>query len=510
MPEKLIGELRNHIQVQWKRCFWAAVIIGLLTHIYKITNWLPNWDSLVFRYDAQNMVALGRWFLPVASAPSSYYDLPWVTGVLSIIFHGLGAVCICKIFHVANPITAVLIGASVVSFPTVTSVLLYNYVADSYAFAFLLSCIAALLITDKKPKYVLAAVIIALSAGIYQAYITVTIMLLLGYLIIEILYKDIKIHTLLRTSVKYLFTGLCGMVLYYAVFILILKVTEIEILDYQGFSSTLSLSNLDILGSIYSIKKNFVQYFFDVSNGINVFIVINGIILLAACVFYLHDIINNKCGVPKVLILAVCVILLPVGASALSFLNSSIDYHNLMKMGYFLFYLLFILQYEKRTSVSAKYDVLKSWFILGVTLVLIFNQIIIANVSYHKLTLAYEKSYGTLIRIADRMEQIEGAQDCERILVLGALENSEAYSSNFPPNMTGTTDGYILRKDDESVGQSVLCSALNDYCGKDYKFVRGKEKTRLLQEIDMDDLDNWPAKQSIAVINDVVVIKLSD
>ena len=76
--------------------------------------------------------------------------------------------------------------------------------------------------------------------------------------------------------------------------------------------------------------------------------------------------------------------------------------------------------------------------------------------------------------------------------------------------MTGTTDGYILRADDETVGQSVLCSALNDYCGKEYDFIAGEEKTRLLAELNADGQENWPAKHSITVKDNVIVIKLSD
>ena len=185
MPEQMLNKIKNNILPQWKICFIWALIMGLIAHLYKITNWLPNWDSLVFRYDAQNMIAMGRWFLPVVCAPSSFYDLPFITGLMAIIFHGFGAVCICKIFDVRKNVTAALIGALVATFPTVTSVMMYNYVADGYALAFLFSCIAAMLITKEKPCYIGSVVLIALSVGIYQAYITVTIMLLLLSFILE-------------------------------------------------------------------------------------------------------------------------------------------------------------------------------------------------------------------------------------------------------------------------------------------------------------------------------------
>ena len=65
MPEKALKKLNSYILPEWKVCFFTALFVGLFAYFYKITNWLPNWDSLVFRYDEQNMVAMGRWFLPV-------------------------------------------------------------------------------------------------------------------------------------------------------------------------------------------------------------------------------------------------------------------------------------------------------------------------------------------------------------------------------------------------------------------------------------------------------------
>ena len=177
-------------------------------------------------------------------------------------------------------------------------------------------------------------------------------------------------------------------------------------------------------------------------------------------------------------------------------------------MGFVVFYLLFIFQYEKADFKNEKINSAKLWTIFALTIVLVFNQIIIANVSYHKLNMAFEKSYGTLIRIADRIEQTDGAEDCDSILVLGYLEGSEAYSAKLPPDMTGTTDSYILRADDEMVGQSVLCSALNDYCGTEYEFVSGDAKNNLLEKISLENVGRWPDKSSVFVVDDVIVINL--
>ena len=508
MPEQVFDKIKKSIIPQWKICFWSAFVMGLLAHFYKITNWLPNWDSLVFRYDSQNMLALGRWFLGVVCAPSSFYDLPWIAGILAIVFHALGAVCICKIFDVRKNVTAGLIGAIVATFPTVTSVMMYNYVADGYAIAFLFSCLAALFATKEKPNYIASVIMITLAVGTYQAYITVTIMLLLIFLIIKLIQNDTEFKKILLQSGCFLLTGLAGMLLYYGMLIALLKITGTALLEYQGFDKAAAFEGSEISEILYIVKNSFVNYFFDFSTGISTFVLLNIIVFAVTPVLYVVDIIKSKINILKLIMLCICVILLPVGASVLVFMNSGIDYHNLMKMGFVAFYLLLVLQYEKGGFKSDKLNCAKLWMIVGVVSLVVFNQVVIANVSYHHLNMAYEKSYGILIRMADRIEQTEGTENCECIAVIGHLAGSEEYSVNLPPDMTGATDGFILRADDEVVGQSVLCSAINDYCGKNYSFVSGKEKEILKEKV--AQLDIWPHKNSIAVIDNVIVIKLGN
>ena len=510
MPEKVLKKLNTYILPEWKVCFFTALLVGLFAHLYKITNWLPNWDSLVFRYDSQNMISLGRWFLPVVCSLSSFYDLPFLNGIIAIILHAMGAVCICKMLNVEKKITAALIGATIVSFPTVTSVMMYNYVADGYAVSFFLSTLAAFYMTKVRPKYIISAILIALSTGIYQAYITVTIMLILLHLIDEMIYKNTPIASVLKKSVSMLLTGVLGILIYFIILKLILGVFSVELLDYQGINETVSGTSIDLLASLYAIKETFIGCFFDVSEGVNVYIVLNAFVMLFTLLHYIKYTVKNKLYKKPVNVLFIVVlsVLLIFGAGALAFVNAGVDYHNLMLMGYSVFYLFFLILYERGTDTAEKHSCIKCWVILLMSVAIIVNQIVISNVSYHKAQIAYEKSYGVLIRIADRIEQTEGAENCNEIIVIGALENSDAYSVNLTPDITGITDGYIIRADDETVGQSVLCSAINDYCEKNYKFVSGKEKENLSQREDVKSMGVWPSKDCISIVDDVIVIKL--
>ncbi len=510
LPEKFLKKINANILPVWKFCFCSAILVGIIAHFYKITNWLPNWDSLVFRYDAQNMLGLGRWFLPIVCSFSSFYDLPFLNGLIAIFFHSISAVVICKILNVRNKITAVLIGAVVVSFPMVTSVMMYNYVADGYSIAFFLSTLAALFMTSEKPRYFISALLIALSTGIYQAYLTVTIMLVLMKLVDHIIYEKLSFAKVLKKSLFMLVTGAFGVIFYSVILKIVLSVFSVDLLDYQGMSSSLSFKSIDFFGSLYTVKETFLNCFFDISEGINLYVIINAFIFLFTLAHYFKYLIVSKLYKNFLHIFAIVILgaMLIIGAGALAFINAGIDYHNLMLMGYAVFYLFFLILYERGADATKNYICIKRWIILITSMVLIANQLVISNVSYHKAQISYEKSYGVLIRIADRIEQTPNSDNCDKIVVIGSLENSEDYSVNLSPNITGITDGYILRADDETVGQSVMCSALNDYCGKEYTFLYGEQKTKMVNSEQVKSMGIWPNSNCIAVVDGTIVIKL--
>ncbi|MBE7021251.1 MAG: hypothetical protein E7411_07450 [Ruminococcaceae bacterium] len=512
MPEKIFKKLNLYILPQWKACFFAALIAGFIAHFYKITNWLPNWDSLVFRYDAQKMLSLGRWFLPVVCSVSSFYDLPFLNGLIAIIFHGLGGVFICKLLNIKKNTTAILTGFLVVTFPTVTSVMMYNYVADGYSIAFFLSVLSAYFLTAKKPRYILGAVLLTLAIGIYQAYMTVTVMLILLKLIDDSLFQGEPAGRILKKTLLIFCSGLGGVALYGVILKILLACFSSSLLEYQGLSSVGSVSNIDIMSSLYLIKHTFLDCFFDFSNGFNVYAFMNIFIFVFTLFHYVKYIIANRLSKkPKELaVIFIMALLLVFGAGALAFVNPYVDYHNLMLMGYSVFYLFFLILYERGKEKNKKHEIIKCWAILLSAVILVSNFTVIANVSYHKAQLAYEKSYGALVRIADRIENTPGTEGCDRLLVLGALENSESYSVNLTPDITGITDGYILRADDETVGQSVLCSALNDYCDKNYDFLYGEEKKALASTDLVRTMPEWPLDGCIAAYENVIIIKLGD
>jgi hypothetical protein len=396
-----------------------------------------------------------------------------------------------------------------VTFPAVTSLQFYLYVADGYGLAFFMACLSAFFLTRKKARPILASLLLTLSVAIYQAYLTVTVTLLLLFLFTELFFGKESVLALFRRGLLFLLSGAASVLAYYGILFLILRLTGQTLLEYQGVSSGFSPSSFSLAASFWNMGKTTLDFFFDFSQGIAFFPVFNLIFFGFTALILLGMVFTAKPPVARCLLSLLFLFLLPVGGTLLALLNAHVDYHMLMKMGFLTPYLIPLLLYEKG-AFSLSWERVKRWSILLLTVFLVFCQVVLAAASYHKAQLAYEKSYGVLMRLAHQMEQTPKALSCEKLLVVGALPGSEAYSVNFPPDVTGTTDSYLLRADDESVGQSILCSALNDYIGTEFSFLAGEEKAAWGKRSDVAAMPVFPEEGSVAVKEDILIIKLSE
>ena len=511
-PEAFFVFWMSRIRREWIVCFASAFIVGVVTHFYKFVNWLPNWDSLVFRCDWQNMTVLGRWFLAIACFPSSAYDLPWVCSILILVYLSLAAVCICVIFRLKTPIAAALVGGLTTSFPTVTSTLTYNYVADGYSLAMLFAVLSALLFTIRNHRTFLPAVVLlALSLGIYQPYVSVTMMLLLLYQIEHLVFCGDYFKDSMRRAGRFLLGGLCAAAVYVVCLKIALFLNATELSDYLGGGSDEILTDpLYLPRVLWASLNTLVKFFVDFRRSYLVYPTVNALGFLGFAYFTLHAAREHVFRTPaRMLSLIAYVALLPICACPLYLLDRHHDYHNLMTMGFLMIPVFFMTFYERRIFVKKSREVRKNWAVLALGALLIYNFVLLANISYHKLQLAFFSSFGEAVRIADRIEQTPGANTCWKLAVLGVKPDSAKWSAHVLLDVTGVTDGSLLRPDDNLVNQSVITATLNDYCQKDLHFATIDERRALSKDPRVKAMPLWPDPGSVAVVDDFIVLRLS-
>ena len=176
-PTESLQMWKKKIKSEWKLAFLAAVVIGLVVHLPMMLSDIPNHDGLASMYFDQNMITSGRWFLMVACGFSSYYTLPWLIGLIAILWLGVTAALLVEFLEVKDRVTIVLISGLLVTFPALASTFAYVFTMDGYMLALMLAVAAVVCVKKLKSGFLPGAVCLAFSLGTYQSYLAFTVIL---------------------------------------------------------------------------------------------------------------------------------------------------------------------------------------------------------------------------------------------------------------------------------------------------------------------------------------------
>ena len=159
-----------------------------------------------------------------------------------------------------SAVALVLAGALIAVFPTVTSTFAYEYVADGYCLAMLAACLSALLLTRPgRRSFFAGAACLWFSVGIYQAYLTVTITLLLVWLLDDLLFHRRSAAASLRSAGRFLAGGVLAGAVYAVALQLVLAFSGTALSDYQGFDT---VGSLHLWSALHGCITRFFRFFF--------------------------------------------------------------------------------------------------------------------------------------------------------------------------------------------------------------------------------------------------------
>lgn len=511
MPEQLIEKLKTKIKPQWKTAFFSSIIIGFLTHMYIFTNSLPNHDGLLNIYSAQMKFGLGRFFLAPFSGISSYFDLPWINGSLSIFYLALTAVALTELFGLKKNIAIILAAGLTVSFPTVTSTFSYMFTADGYMIGSLMTVLALVITKKYTYGFLPGALLFYLSVGIYQANLPLLLTLSTIFLITEILCRNLSMKTLIvYISRFFALTGI-GMALYALTFTIYTNFFAGKISDYQGLNEVGNTSGT-LSDRLIQVNESFKEFFFRgffSEMPINLFEVLNIIVFLLIIIGFIWFIVQNEIyhQLPMLIISMLLLFSLPLSAYCLYFVSSDVSYHMLMVMALIGFYLLPIIFYDNYIPNKIITPAL-SWSTVILSALVIFNFAVIANISYFNMNLKYERSYAFLNRVVDRIEQIEGYDNTTKLAVLGRISMDDNVSTmevpESVPKMTGMLGNRFLAH------PAHYKRMMRNYMGVSYDLVTKEEREEIISSELYDEMEIWPATSSVQILGDTIIIKLDD
>lgn len=504
-PSQVWEKWKKNCKPIWKIAFLAAIIIGFMIHMPVLVRDIPNHDGLDSMYFDQNMITSGRWFLGVACGFSSYFSLPWLIGVLGLVFLGITAALLVELLGIEKQGTAVFVSGLLVAFPALASTFAYVYTLDGYMLALLLAVLAPLLTMKYRRGFIAGGIVLAFSMGIYQIYLSFA-MLLSIYSIVMLFLADGAWKEKAKGLLRYLYMGVIGVSLYYVILQILLKIQGKELASYQGISE-MGASDTGFVDIVKKIYGDFIT--FTARSGIlfkNVFSILAVILLVLLVVYILFNVVREKKLYKSVWFYVTLTLLflgLPVATNVILMISPEVNYHLLMRYQWVLYLILPIAFVEK----FGKSDGCR-WLLVGTAFVFLFNFAVMDNIGYSNLQKKYEKTYALCVRLADRIEQADGYYQGMPVAMIGVVGNE-----NYPEtDITGEVTGSMIGLN----GDYLLYTSTNyqaffkHYLGITIEPVSGEEMFEIYYSEEYQAMGSFPAKDSVKVVDGILYIKLEN
>lgn len=497
-----------------KTTFFSTFIIGLLAHMYMLTNFLPNHDTTALTSDLAYTVMHGRWFTQYATLISSTISLPWVNGLLSIFYIALAASLLVHLFQVQSTVIAVLIGGLMVTFPTVTSTLTYIMFSDAFLLCILISTLAIFITYKYKYGFLCGTILLTLCLGTYQAYFAYAAALSVTILIVALFHDYENIKHIFIKGAHLLFT-LIGSLFFYFI---ILKITtkNIPLTSYMNIDKIGQLSLAEIPTLLGNAFKDSFRFFIRNTYGLHYsFLPLLFIIVFCILGYWcIHFIVQNKVykNVVSFLLLFVLLLLFPLACGLVWLMNPPLVYLNmqfsLCLVPILALLLLDIMQENKadKSSVHLFITHLASWLISITTVICIFCYTITANRVYFKADITNKQATAYSIELTTRIESCDGYQVGMPVVFMGTPGDSI-----FNADFYGPMGGFPGTPDNLPATYS-YSEYLRNITGATFSYIdiTNEHYDTLSENPTFQNMPTYPNEGSIQIIDGWVVVKFEE
>ena len=474
--------------------FLSALLFGFAAHGYAFGNKLLNHDEIESLFGKGATVTSGRWGLELVKLLFPDFSMPWIYGILSLLLIGAACCLMLKMLGIRSALLRVLLPALIVSFPSLTGTFCFLFTAPAYAWSFFLTTLSVFLISRSGWKALTLAVpLLILALGIYQAYISLAASLCILLMIRDALDAEKTPARIIRFGVGALGVLLLSVALYYAVTLLVFRVTGAEFNAYvtENVNGSISLPRrvrmaYDNFFYIFSFR-NFYIISSEFSRKLHIVLCA----LLLCGLAYLS--LRRKKGL-HTLLLALLLCLLPLSICCMFLIMSRESIHTLVMYSFVTVYLLMGLTAE-RIRVRGLVPLLSA-----ALAVVVMGNVYFANMCYLKMQLQYENARAFYTALTARVQSTDGFDETCRLAILGRQEN---LLHSFPEMDTDLFMG-VNR---ELVNIYSRENLLRFYLGQDFSFAGEEELERLEEDPRFQAMAEYPYDGSVRKIDDCVVVK---
>ena len=436
---------------------------------------------------------------------------PWMLGLLSLLWLSLACFLTVKLFQIRNPWFVVLAGGILAAnLSTVAMTATFLYEMDADCFALLLGVIAVLLWDRGRwPGTLIGVLFTAACMGIYQSMISIPITLVM-LLSIAALLRGEAFRPVFRKGLRALIMLALGGLLYWLGVRLMCSWKGINLaLDSYNVSQT---AGLTLPERILHTYRTWAWAFWNPAR-VHIekpVLVWNILLPLLALIPLLRWLCGKGAGAAEKLLLAVLLLLLPLGMNTAQ-LAFSMNVHELMKSAFWLFYLLCLLPVF--LVPSEKQSCLFCVFASVLVLLLIGSNIQTANVVYTRKNLEQNATLSLMTRVLSRLDSEPDYHAGETTLVLVGI------SGELQEKMPGFEDTYdIVGCEESSPIEKALASYNYNAYAAYFRYILNNPAVmadtgtwnRMQKDPRVLAMPSFPEDGCMQMIDDLFVIKMGD
>jgi hypothetical protein len=514
--------------------------VGMICHAQMYLNGLSNPDAVVSLSNPNGYgsfiphawdISLGRWGLLFAACAKFGLCSPILTSAITIALFTLGIVALIDKLGIRNACLRYASSVLFIASPFVSCCITYYYCSNSYALSFLCAVLAACLIgrvgaVGKPVALVGAVALLAFSLGCYQASLGVFCVAVLLVMVRSLMGGSADPFRAKQLAVFFgvaVVVCAAGAVLHYALTEFSLFVLGISLSTYGGASS---VGVGSILGSLTSSVPSAYVAFFDgfFSHGISgnhfgwVYVAAVGMII-AAVAFVRLATINGVKRLGASAMALLCVVLIPFAANVILVIVPSYGYPTLLMLGGFMasFLLLpllvqLLLDSPDRGNVRLRMPA-KAMFVGCCCLIAVgaWSYALQSNADAEVMQACQNQAASLATRIAGVLDANPDVQAGAKVLIAGKPE-----AGNFP----NTSDSYVHASSYAKWGmvwdnhyQNNMRSwdvIMKQFAGQSFNYCSFDECAKVIRSSEFANMSLYPANDSVATIDGVVVVKISD
>ncbi|MBQ3194505.1 MAG: glucosyltransferase domain-containing protein [Oscillospiraceae bacterium] len=494
----------------------AALLAGFVTHLFGLVNIMHNNDDIWQQPMGYGTgLSSGRWLLTILGDFQMRlglgYNLSVVNGVLFLAMIAVTAGIVVSVFRIQNTVRAGIIGILFAVFPSVTSVLFFKYTTITYGIAILLSVLAVWVLKYRRFGLLLSALCTACGLGIYQAYVPITITMMVLLMIQQVLEGTSDFWQVVRRGLYYCAALILGLVVYFGLLKLCLAVYGTELSDYQGVNNMGVISLGTLPGLVLRAFKDFCKMpLYDYCGLANIALLRGLYLILAGVTAVLigYILIVKIRKWEMALAAAVLCGLLPVAANFAVVMCPDALIYTLMVYSFVLIPCMPLILMECLPPMEGVWKKIHAWMGKGLAaavLLMAFCYGYYANVNYTAMYFSNRQVENYWNSIVTQVRMTEGFEPDQQWALMGNIQDPMLGSAWADAVSYGGN-----RFTDDLLNQYSRLAWVSNYMGIQIPAASQERIEELSRTEQVRAMPCWPAQGSVRIVEDTVIIKFQE